>query len=158
MPKSEDLAKKLRGDRFVTQQVVSPVDPMQVLQPAQIDEAVPEHTHTDKPTDQQTGIDASTPTGTRVRMHARTQTQKKEALPVEALYEQIVNRKHLSSSTFRFQPEELQALEAVFAKLDQQKPGRLSRNDIARLGLIWLFEDFNLHGEESVLAQVHRRL
>jgi len=29
---------------------------------------------------------------------------------------------------------------------------------IARLGLIWLFEDFDLHGEESVLAQVYRRL
>jgi len=158
MPKSEDLAKKLRGDRFVTQQVVSPVDPMQALQPVQTDADTPERTHAEKQTDKQTDVQAPMPVSTRTRVHARTHTQKKEAIPVEALYEQIVNRKHLSSSTFRFQPEELQALEEVFTKLDRQKPGRLSRNDIARLGLIWLFEDFKQHGDESVLAEVHRRM
>lgn len=160
MPKGKDISEKLES-RFVTQQKVEVQDPMQQLvqaaHPVKTDEATQERTQAEKQTDQHTGTQASKPVSTRTRVHARTHTQK-EAIPVEALYEQIVNRKHLSSSTFRFQPEELQALEEVFTKLDRQKPGRLSRNDIARLGLIWLFEDFKQHGDESVLAEVHRRM
>src|SRR5260370_42257270 len=102
MPKGKHISEKLES-RFVTQQKVEVQDPMQQLvqaaHPAKTDEATQERTQAEKQTDQHTGTQASKPVSTHTRVHARTHTQK-EAIPVEALYEQIVNRKHLSSSTF----------------------------------------------------------
>jgi len=157
MPKGKDMTEAVRN-RWATELKVESKDPMQqiqqALQPAQTYEVVQTNTPTDRQTDQHAGTQASMPVST----HPRTHTQNKEELLVEALYEQLVNRKRLSSLTFRYQSGELQALEEVFTQLDKKKPRRLSRNDIARLGLIWLIEDYQQHGEESVLAQVHQRM
>jgi hypothetical protein len=79
-------------------------------------------------------------------------------LDIDTLYRKLQVRKHLSSYTFRFRPEELDELGAIFEELDQREQGKMSRNDIARLGLLWLCEDYRQNGEESVLEQMLRRM
>lgn len=77
---------------------------------------------------------------------------------METLYERLQRRKHLSSSTFRYSPEELAAMESIHKELEEQKPGRISKNDIARLGLMWLIEDYYKNEEASLLAQILARM
>jgi len=77
---------------------------------------------------------------------------------VDWLYRRLDNRQHLASSTFRFQAEELEELERVFAELNALKPKKSSKNDLVRLAVDWLLEDYKRTGENSMLAQVFARM
>ncbi|HEX3640621.1 MAG TPA: hypothetical protein VHV10_04970 [Ktedonobacteraceae bacterium] len=77
---------------------------------------------------------------------------------VDMLYDQIQQKKHLSNGSFRYRADELEKLEAIYRDLDRAKPGRISKNDIARLALIAFYEDYEQNGDESILAQVFKRM
>ncbi len=149
------------GSRWTTQDKVEAKDPLQMI--TQMGQQTEPAVADVQEQEARTGVPTQAPV--HARTHTRTQTGRgasirthKGGIAIETLYEKVQNRKHLSSSTFRYQTDELKELEEIFAHLDKEKPGRLSRNDIARLGLIWLCEDFKQHGDESVLEQVLRRM
>ena len=88
---------------------------------------------------------ASTPTRTDAPVHARTIEQLKRA---------ILNKKHLSSFTFRFKAEELEALDNVTEAMNENIAQKISKNDVVRLSLKWLLEDYEQNKQASVLARV----
>ena len=106
--------------------------------------------------------DTRTHVSTHARTHARkqidTQAQDKRRHEIETLYRQLQSKKHLSSYTFRYRPEELDELESVFTQIERDNPGKVSRNDIARLALNALLEDYRANGDASTLAQVLTRM
>jgi hypothetical protein len=81
-----------------------------------------------------------------------------DASTIEALYRQLQAKQRLASQTFRFQPDELAALERVAAAVKGNAARSLSKNDLVRLGLNWLIDDYDQHGQDSVLAKVCARL
>jgi len=105
------------------------------------------------------------------RMHARDDAEvptrkttekraRKYALEVnvEELYEQLRNKKHMAAISYRYQPEELQAMDALYSAVEEAKAGRMSKNDIARLAWHVLFDDYHTRGDASILMQVLRRM
>ena len=87
----------------------------------------------------------STPTRTDAQVHART---------IEHLKRAILNKKHLSSFTFRFKVEELEALDQVTEAVNEKIEQQISKNDVIRLSLKWLLEDYEQNKQASVLARV----
>lgn len=81
-----------------------------------------------------------------------------DAATIEVLYRQLQAKQRLASQTFRFQPDELAALERVAATVKGDAARSLSKNDLVRLGLNWLIADYDQHGQDSVLAKVCARL
>ena len=88
---------------------------------------------------------ASTPTRTDAPVHARTVEQLKRA---------IANKKHLSSLTFRFKAEELERLDKVTEMINENMEQKISKNDIVRLSLVWLLQEYEQNKHTSVLARV----
>jgi hypothetical protein len=135
---------------------------MHAYTPDVIHESMNVSTNEDKPEGKQTRKKTSTP--------ARTQESKSESTPAsnevfmskgvdtDMLYDQIQQKKHLSNGSFRYRADELEKLEIIYRDLDSQKPGRISKNDIARMALIAFYEDYEKNGEESILARVFKRM
>jgi hypothetical protein len=102
------------------------------------------------------------------RTRARTRVTTHAAAPdtpvdtntplIEMLYQNLQEKQHLASSTFRFRPEELRDLDAVFEQVKRQHGRKVSKNDLPRLALIWLLEDYERNKDSSVLVQVLTRL
>lgn len=90
------------------------------------------------------------------RMRAEPQDAGTQTL-VEVLYRVLQNKQHLATSTFRFRPQELDELDLVFAAVAKASGRKVSKNDLVRLGLVWLLEEYK-RGGSSVLARVLRRL
>ena len=92
---------------------------------------------------------------------------KKEALPptplatpldATAIVRQVKDRRHLSANTFRFQSKELDEIERLYKLVLKDYPDTLSKNDIARLMVILVSQDFEMRGEASLFGQVIARL
>jgi len=81
-----------------------------------------------------------------------------KGVKIDMLYDQIQQKKHLSNGSFRYRADELEKLETIYRDLDKEKPGRISKNDIARMALIAFYEDYEKNGDESILAQVFKRM
>src|SRR5579884_3765228 len=152
MAKKPSLAEQL-GQRRQPQEPVQPVNPVQALA-ATLQQR-------EKP------AQSAAPSGdgsTQERRHGRipghsgTVSERSGGLTIDALYRKLQWRKHLSSYTFRYRVEELDELSEIFTELDERDPGKISRNDIARLSLLWLCEDYRQNGEASVLEQMLRRM
>ena len=80
----------------------------------------------------------------RARVHSRTDARKDACVHtamVGALYQGVRDRRHLASQTFRFQAGELNELQHTIEQIDQSQPGKLSKNDLVRLGVNWLLQD-----------------
>src|SRR5205807_3957119 len=111
-------------------------------------------------------IPVNSPERKRIRRPASVPTSKQEhteasiskGVEVDMLYDQIQQKKHLSNGSFRYRADELEKLDAIFKELEEKKPGRISKNDIARMALIAFYEDYDKNGDESVLAQVFKRM
>lgn len=173
MPKKLNLAEQL-GQRRQPQEPVQPVNPVQALaatlqQTEQVEEAVPIAEAPRPVTRKQRERPAqpAAPSGDgsiQERRHGRipgrsgTVSERSGGLTIDALYRKLQVRKHLSSYTFRYRVEELDELSEIFTDLDERDPGKISRNDIARLSLLWLCEDYRQNGEASVLEQMLRRM
>jgi hypothetical protein len=154
MSKKPDLSKAF-GERFKTEQKVEVQNPFEVV--------------LSQPLGQESVQESKD-----VRMHARTNESEQESkhirqeaseeayigkgVIIEVLYDQIQQKKHLSNGSFRYKADELEKLDAIFKDLESRKPGRISKNDIARMALIAFYEDYEKNGDESILAQVFRRM
>ena len=90
-----------------------------------------------------------------VRMRARMQSQ---GVNEEALIRGLGEKQWLASSTFRFQSEELERLDAVFDAVNRVKPRRISKNDLVRLGLRWLLSDYETNVESSLVGKLLERV
>jgi hypothetical protein len=77
---------------------------------------------------------------------------------VKELKERSLDRRHLSSFTFRFRAQELEALDRVTGEVNRGTHQKISKNDIVRLGLNWLLEDFDQNKRTSTLARVLTRI
>lgn len=82
---------------------------------------------------------------------------------VRALIEKELKRsslikKHLSSSTFRFRPDELEELNQTVEEINKGAEQKISKNDVVRLALNWLLKDYEENKEKSMLARVLRRI
>jgi hypothetical protein len=97
---------------------------------------------------------------TRARVHARTDAdisaRVRTAMRADLL-KKLQQKQRLASYTFRFRPEELDRLDQVVAGLEPGNGQRPSKNDLVRLGLLWLLADYEENGDASVLAQVLAR-
>src|SRR5260221_11140546 len=73
---------------------------------------------------------------TDARTHAYTHTRI-DAPPkidlVESLYRKIQQKHHLSSYTFRYRSEELEALRKLDEKFKKSHPNKMSKNDLVRI-------------------------
>ena len=105
-------------------------------------------------------------TGEKKRAPTRARTHARGPAPTgapthgnvdEDLYRGLQAKQRLASSTFRFRPQELEELDAVFAELDARDGPKLSKNDLVRLGLNWLLADYRANGQDSVLVRVLAR-
>lgn len=81
-------------------------------------------------------------------VHARTEEELRKATSI---------KKHLSSFTFRFRLEELEKLDELTAKINQDAEQKISKNDIVRLALNWLIKDHEENKGKSMLVRVLRR-
>lgn len=124
--------------------------------------SMPEGTHDSVPVSspgrKQTRKTASVPTHKQERTEASEEAYIGKGMEIDMLYDQIQQKKHLSNGSFRYRADELEKLDAIFKELEAKKPGRISKNDIARMALIAFYEDYEKNGDESVLAQVFRRM
>jgi hypothetical protein len=183
MPKKPDLSKAF-GERFKTEQVVEvtcPIDAViqaskHVEPPASVSEDKNASMHACTDGSQQAsrleGVPESVNVSTNEVLPERTQTRKQrraqerieaseemhKGVDIAMLYDQIQQKKHLSNGSFRYRADELEKLEAIFKELEAKKPGRISKNDIARMALIAFYEDYEKNGDESILAQVFQRM
>ena len=123
------------------------------------DSPVPTRTH-----EQHAEEEEQRPVSVRARTRASVHTADPAAPAdtiaplIETLHQNLQEKQHLASSTFRFRPEELKDLDAVFDQVKQQHGRKVSKNDLPRLALNWLLEDYQRNKEGSVLAQVLARL
>jgi hypothetical protein len=104
--------------------------------------------------------EGATSARTDVNVHARTHTRI-DALPqaiIASLHHKLKSRHHLSSYTFRFRFEELEALAKLDTKIEKSHPQKMSKNDLVRLGVNWLLEDYEQNGEQSMLACILARM
>jgi len=95
------------------------------------------------------------------KVHARTHARIDASLEVdhtESLYRKLQQKHHLSSYTFRYRLEELEALKKLDEKLEKSHPNKLSKNDLVRVGVNWLLEDYEQNGESSMLARILARM
>lgn len=92
----------------------------------------------------------------RARKAASTGASERAQL-IEDLYRQVQVKQRLTQYSFRFRSDELEKLDRVFEQLKQQGAPTLSKNDLPRIALNWLLNDFEKNGGDSVLAQVLAR-
>jgi hypothetical protein len=186
MPKKPDLSKAF-GERFKTEEKVDVQDPIAAaaaslskdtdLQESEQDskdarmharmneseqegklEDMPENVPASLPERKQTRTKAQVPVRKQERTEASEEAYIGKGVIIEVLYDQIQQKKHLSNGSFRYKADELEKLEAIYRELEQKKPGRISKNDIARMALIAFYEDYEKNGDESILAQVFKRM
>lgn len=93
----------------------------------------------------QTRTPARTHASTQTCVHARTQKQLKSS---------VLDKRHLTSFTFRFKARELEELAATTEKINQKNDHKMSKNDLVRLGLNWLLKDYETNKEKSLLIGV----
>jgi hypothetical protein len=91
------------------------------------------------------------------RTHARIEASTKSDLS-ESLYRKLQLKHHLSSYTFRYRLEELEALRKLDEKLKKSHPNKMSKNDLVRIGVNWLLEDYEQNGDTSMLARILARM
>lgn len=97
------------------------------------------------------------PPTTSVRARVRAHTDGAAPSGDAELFALIEDRQRLASSTFRFQPEELEQLDLVVEEIGRGRSRRLSKNDVVRLGLRWLLSDYESNRQRSLLGRLAAR-
>lgn len=80
-------------------------------------------------------------------------TQNPPADAVRKLREALIED-HPVNNTFRYSQESLDALRDVVYELEVKRDLKTSRNDIMRLGLAWIVDDYRANGANSLLVAV----
>jgi hypothetical protein len=101
----------------------------------------------------------STDVPVHARTHARTSrgSARSDTVLIDDLYRDLQQKQRLASSTFRFQPSELEELDAVTTELARAGITKLSKNDVVRLAVNWLLSDYRHQGNKSILTRVLQR-
>ena len=79
--------------------------------------------------------------------------QKSPADDVRRLRETL-GEDHPVNNTFRYSQESLDAVRDVVYELEVKRNIKTSRNDIMRLGLAWIVDDYRVNGADSLLVAV----
>ncbi len=161
MAKRDDLAKRL-----AERNVVKVENPIEAIAASLKQESQDTGQQVVTQESVQKDMQENVPTRTHARTHEGKQARKRlpeetyigKGMSIDMLYDQIQQRKHLSNGSFRYRADELENMDAIFRELEAQKPGRISKNDLARMALVTLCHDYQENGEESVLAQVFKRM
>ena len=90
-----------------------------------------------------------------VRVHAPVQAV---AVDEDDLLRALREKQRLASSTFRFQPEELEQLDFLFDALNRARPRIVSKNDLVRLGVRWLLSDYAANRDRSLAWKLLDRM
>ena len=117
----------------------------------------------------QDGPDARVQEGMHARTHARARERRPAppapapppppSLPhevLDAVEGQVADRATITNA-FRYTEAELTALTDALYALNKRRPVKLSKQDVARLGLNAVLWDYEVHGETSLLAELARR-
>ena len=159
MPKRVSLKGK-GADIFFGDSLPSPSPNSASDEPAQAATSSPPPTAATPRTSDGHQAEASTRTSARARTHARagadTSARVRTAMK-EELHRKLRAKQRLASYTLRFRPDELEELEQVLAEIGPATIQKPSKNDLVRLGLMWLLADYRENGDESVLVQVLAR-
>lgn len=67
---------------------------------------------------------------------------------------ELLAQEHPLHYSYRFTREEIDALRDVVYELEAKRGLPVTRNDIVRLGLNWLIDDYRARGKDSLLMQV----
>lgn len=102
-------------------------------------------------------VKARTDANAHARTHTRMDVSTKSDL-AESLHRKLQQKHHLSSYTFRYRLEELEALRKLDEKFEKSHPNKMSKNDLVRIGVNWLLEDYEQNGEKSILARILARM
>jgi len=100
---------------------------------------------------------ARTQTRKHVRTHTNTQARTHSNVHAriqEQLKSSVLDKRHLTSFTFRFKAGELEELAKTTDKINQKSDHKMSKNDLVRLGLNWLLKDYEINKEKSLLTGV----
>ena len=73
---------------------------------------------------------------------------------IEARLRQRLRSPTLTPNTFRYAPEELAAIRDMAYVMETKYQQKTTKNDIIRIALNWLLEDFNEKRGESTLVKV----
>ena len=72
---------------------------------------------------------------------------------VRRLRDQL-DEEHNLHYSYRFTREEIEALRDAVYELEAKRSLRVTRNDIVRLGLEWIINDYKTRGKDSLLVRV----
>lgn len=109
-------------------------------QPSSVEESTQEPTQEPKQESVQARKDASN--------EAPTQGSTLERLRA------VLQAKALRTRTFRYTEEELNAIRDIVYELDTLHGRKVDKNDVVRIALNWLVDDFEQRKEASVLVRV----
>ena len=88
----------------------------------------------------------------QVITQASKEEVKKESIE-ERLFASLQNP-DMKANTFRYTQDELDFIRDIVYEAETKHGVKLDKNDIARLGLSWLMEDWKEKKEDSLLARI----
>lgn len=107
------------------------------------------------PAAQPPGQQATLPPSAQDTMSAPTPPAGIEASIRDRLRQQL-EQDHPLHLSYRFAREEIDALRDIVYELEVKRDLRITRNDIIRVGLNWVIDDYRAHGKDSLLMLVLR--
>lgn len=105
------------------------------------------------PAAQPPGQQATLPPSAQDTMSASAQPGELDASTRHRLRE-LLAQEHPLHYSYRFTRDEIDALRDVVYELEAKRGLPVTRNDVVRLGLDWLIDDYRARGKESLLMQV----
>ncbi len=67
---------------------------------------------------------------------------------------ELLVQEHPLHYSYRFTRDEIDALRDIVYELEAKRGLRITRNDVVRLGLDWVIDDYRARGKDSLLMQV----
>ena len=105
------------------------------------------------PAAQPSGQQATLPPSAQDTMSAGARPGELDASTRHRLRE-LLAQEHPLHYSYRFTRDEIDALRDVVYELEAKRGLPVTRNDVVRLGLDWLIDDYRARGKESLLMQV----
>lgn len=69
----------------------------------------------------------------------------------------LLAREHRTHNTFRYGQEELDAVRDIVYEMEVRRGVKISRNDVMRLALNYLIEDYRAQGDDSIIVRLFRK-
>ncbi len=111
----------------------------------------------DQPAGKQASLPASKPAPSAFAPRpARDRLAEPVPGPTPRRLRELVRHEHPVAGTFRFTPDELDAVRDVSYELEVKRGLKVTRNDIVRLGLNNVIDDYRQRGDSSLLVEVFK--